>query len=261
MPKQFEEALESTQNDIEVAIKAAQGAVAALKRVQKATQTGDVKPLSRHFEAVDMALERLTETIKMAHEGWQFDTESYLDSGEYFEELMEAAREAGVSIYEMDGKLFCYPCILQVIPRDSVVKVDKKREKRLRPTFFVKQLQKVQNKPMKSKSSAFLESIFTAYTYALAQKGKADMMGIDIQLQDIYNVLTLLPGQKTDYSKQDFTRDIYLLDQSNTTVTKKGFQVSFPSASGTKSPSRCLKIVTRDGHEKLYYAIAFNDVN
>ena len=79
-----------------------------------------------------------------------------------------------------------------------------------------------------------------------------------VRLLDMYNLLTLLPGQSRDYSRQEFARDIYLLDQSGVTTTRDGATVSFPASTGTRVPAATLRIVTQGGQEKLYYGIAFH---
>ncbi|MCD4652768.1 hypothetical protein K8T06_02415 [bacterium] len=261
MTKRFEDALQKTQTDIDVALKAAKASTAVLKKIQKATQTGDIKPMTRLFELVDESMVKLADTINDAREGWDFDADTYFSEGEYFQELIEEAKETGVSLFEMDGRVFCYPCILKLLPNDRVVTIDKKREKNLRPSVFVKKLHAIQSKPPKFKPATFLESLYMAYSAVVAQKGEKAIFGNDIKLLEIYKVLTILPGIAREYSKQDFARDIYLLDQSNIKILKTGFEISFPSASGTKNPSQCLRIITRDGQEKLYHSIAFNDVN
>jgi len=261
MTKRFEDALQKTQTDVEIALKAAKASTAVLKKILKAVQTGDIKPMTRLFESVDESMVKLAETISSAREGWDFDVDTYFTTGEYFGELIKEAREAGVSLFEMDGRIFCYPCILKLLPTDRVVAIDKKREKSLRPSVLVKKLYTIQSKPPKFKPARFLESLCTAYSIIVAQRGKKSFFGAEIKLKDIYKLLTLLPGHSSDYTGQDFTRDIYLLDQSNETITQKGFQLLFVGSTGAKNPSQCYKIITRDGHEKLYYSVTFNEVD
>jgi hypothetical protein len=82
--------------------------------------------------------------------------------------------------------------------------------------------------------------------------------GIVIPLLEIYKLLTLLPGQAKEYSRQEFARDIYLLDQSGVTTTKKGFVISFPASTGTKSTTNTIRVITQEGQEKRYYGISFS---
>jgi hypothetical protein len=62
----------------------------------------------------------------------------------------------------------------------------------------------------------FLDSLRAAYELVIARQGKkADAV---MRLIDVCAVLTLLPGQGREYTKQEFARDLYLLDQSGVTV-------------------------------------------
>jgi hypothetical protein len=81
--------------------------------------------------------------------------------------------------------------------------------------------------------------------------------GTVIPLLEIYELFTLLPNQAKDYSKQGFARDIYLLDRSGVTTTRKGGRVSFPASTGTKTSSRTLSVINERGEEKLYFGISF----
>ena len=91
----------------------------------------------------------------------------------------------------------------------------------------------------------------------VAKHGKdADGRGSVERLVEVYSLLTLLPGQARDYSRQEFARDIYLLDRSGVTETRTR-SVSFDASSGTRSSDSVLHVVTESGEEKTYYGIAF----
>jgi len=80
--------------------------------------------------------------------------------------------------------------------------------------------------------------------------------GRAIPLLDIYELFTMLPGQSRDYSKQEFARDIYLLDSSNVTATKSGAEIRFAASTGTKA-GRVISIIDERGEERKYYAVSF----
>jgi len=108
------------------------------------------------------------------------------------------------------------------------------------------------------KSEAFLESLHDAYSTAVKTRGKErrDTSPI-VPLVEIYNLLTLLPGQAKEYSRQEFARDLYLLNQSGVTTVRSGAVVSFHAARGNEAPSKVIPIVTKDGQAKTYYGISF----
>ncbi len=81
--------------------------------------------------------------------------------------------------------------------------------------------------------------------------------GAPVPLLDLYELLTLLPGSGREYSRQEFVRDVYLLDQSGETTTRTGERIEFHASTGTKLARGAMTIVTQDGREKRYYAISF----
>jgi len=119
-------------------------------------------------------------------------------------------------------------------------------------------LKELQNKPVRFNSKAFLESMYSAYSIAVKTRGKERVRtGLVVPLVEIYRLLTLLPGQSKDYSRQEFARDLYLLDQSGVRNTKNGLVISLHAPSGRERASKLISIVTRDGGVKRYYGISF----
>jgi hypothetical protein len=80
-----------------------------------------------------------------------------------------------------------------------------------------------------------------------------------VRLLDVYGVLTLLPGQSRDYSKAEFARDLYLLDQSGQNVVgSSGRRLRWAASSGTRG-SGVLTTVARSGQQQRYWGIAFEE--
>jgi hypothetical protein len=107
-------------------------------------------------------------------------------------------------------------------------------------------------RPPRFAPERFLETLLRAYRLVLAEKGKTE--GSVAKVVDVHRVLTLLPP--VSYTKQEFARDLHLLDDSGVTQTKGGLRLSFAAATGTKGAS-FLAAVTRSGELKPYYGIAF----
>src|SRR5665811_1932663 len=83
--------------------------------------------------------------------------------------------------------------------------------------------------------------------------------GAVVRLLDVYGVLTLLPGQTKDYSKQEFARDLYLLDQSGlTALVGAGRRLRWAASTGTRQPG-VLTTVARSGQQQRYWGIAFEE--
>jgi hypothetical protein len=82
-----------------------------------------------------------------------------------------------------------------------------------------------------------------------------------VRLLDVYAVLTLLPGQSRDYTKQEFARDLYLLDQSGAiTVGTPGRRLHWAASTGTRQAG-VLSTVARTGQQQRYWGIAFEEVS
>ena len=256
----LETALAKTEADADATLKAAIAAVSSLKKFRKAVQTGNLRELRKTIEATEQAVTALRQQFTNAKEDWNFDEEAYLSNKAFTSEILEAAKQIGLKIFEQDDRLYCYPFLIRILSGECSILIDKMRERRLRPSFLVKHLKDLQSKPPRFKPEAFLESLFSAYEIVVAPRGKELFnTGIVIKLRDIYDLLTLLPGQSKEYSTQEFARDIYLLDQSRVTRTKKGSVVSFPASTGTRSATSTITVITQTGQEKKYYGISFAD--
>ena len=78
-----------------------------------------------------------------------------------------------------------------------------------------------------------------------------------VRLVDVYAVLTLLPGQTRDYTRAEFARDLYLLDQSGEERTgSDGRRLRWAASSGTRQAG-VLTTVARSGQQQRYWGIAF----
>jgi hypothetical protein len=164
----------------------------------------------------------------------------------------------GVNLYEHDGYLFSYPVLLKILHKERAVSIDRIRESRLRPSVLVRRLKEVQNKPLRFKPQTFLEMLFTAYSLVVAGRGKHLIgKGTVIPLLELYQLLTLLPWQASEYTRQEFGRDVYLLDKSGTIATKNCHRANFHASTGVRDVSRTLTVIAQGGREKTYYGISF----
>ena len=259
----LERALDRTEKDAEQTLKAAASVTSALKRVRTAAHVGDLRALNSSFDAAEQALTGLRQALANARLGWDFDEEAYFSSGAYPQELLQMARQMDVRIYEQDERLYSYPSLVRVLPNDRAVLIDKTRERRLRPSVLVSHLRDLQKQPPRFRPEAFLEALYDAYSVAVdaaAGRRKDDLVGVGtaVRLLDLYGLFTLMPGQAREYSRQEFARDVYLLDQSGVRTTRRGMTVSFPASTGTRGQAGAIRVITQSGQEKLYYGVAFH---
>ncbi len=249
----LETALAATQVDAEAATKAANTLTRELKRARTSAATGQVRDLSKALAQAEQLAAELTEQIAKARTAYDVDVSHLMESGAYTKELLAAAAEADVNMFEEDGRLLCYPSLIRILPGDSAIEIDRRRERRIRPSVVVEMLSRAQQAGPRFKPEPFLASLAAAYGLILAKEGKAG--GAVVKLDDVYKVLTLLPGQARDYSKQEFARDLYLLDLTGTTAHADR-TLRWAASTGTKQAG-VLTTVAKSGQRQRYWGIAF----
>lgn len=250
------EQLDAYGKDVAAWLEQAKKAVAAVQRMQKAVVNGNVREIEKLRQAARVAVDALDQRAD-ACPAFIFDAAAYLTpEGDFIPELQAAAERAGVRLTVRDGVIFSYPVLVHLEPELAAVRVEKRLEPNIRPEVLVAQLKKAQARDPKTKPERFIETLFDAYEYVRAKR-RIDAY-IDLPLSQLYQVLTLLPGQEKEYTLLDFTRDIYFLDLSGVTETRKGFRMSLPASTVSRERSaKILKFVTRDGYEKEFAAIKF----
>lgn len=254
----LEKALAKTETDVDATLKAANAVVSSLKRFRSVIKTGSLRELKKTMDSAEQAIAALKQQFSNTKDGWNFDTENYIASKEFLNEILEMSQSLGVKISELDERLYCYPFLIRILPNELAVQIDKTKDKRLRPSTLVSHLKALQNKPVKFKPEMFLESLFSAYEILIKSRGRD---GIVVTLREIYRLLTLLPGQTKEYSLQEFARDIYLLDRSDITMTKKGYRVTLPGvSSGMKGTTAAIRVITQEDQDKRYYGISFSKI-
>ncbi|MGH3712130.1 MAG: hypothetical protein ACRDT4_01490 [Micromonosporaceae bacterium] len=251
----METTLAATEREVDAALRGAAAAVRELKRALGAARSGHVRDLRKSLTAARDAARVLAHDTRVLADGFDFDEQAYLSSGEYVKELLAEAEARGLSIVEDDDRLLCYPSLLRVLPGDAAVEVDKVRDRRLRPSVLVTALARAQERGPRFKAEAFLDSLRSAYELLASRAGKrADAV---VRLVDIWSALTMLPGQRSQYSKQEFARDLYLLDQSGVTRTARSPRtLRWAASTGTKG-SGTLITVARDGQQQRYWGVSF----
>ena len=251
----MEELLTDSQTQASAALKAAGQVQSQLKKVVAAASTGQVRDLRKATAAAVTTCTSLAEQLDALQASYDLDEEAHLAGGGYLKELLAAAKDIGLTIVSDDDRLLSYPSIVRLIPADAAVEIDKVRERRIRPSVLAAHLLAVQQRPPRFKAEAFLESMRRAYDHVVALAEQEP--GAVVRLVDVWSVLTLLPGQAKDYSKQEFARDLYLLDQSGVTSAGKDQRVlRFAASTGTKGAG-VLTTVARTGQQQVYWGVAF----
>lgn len=252
-PGSFEQALNRTEQQADQALKAAEKLVQGLKSVKSAAQKGELRKLRSATDAIRAGLNSLEQQIENTVDSWQFDEDGYLRDG-YTQELLEAAKALGLALAQQDDRLYTYPLLIAVDPARRAVTIDKKAERRINPALLVEILRERAARPARFKADVFLKTVYAAYMRL--PKGPE---GAVLPLVEVHNLLTLIPSVRRDYSLQEFTRDIYLLDDSGVTVLDDGTVMGFHASTGTRLGRGVLHIVTKEGAERRYWGISFSN--
>jgi len=250
----LEDALAALEADAATLLKAVAALGRIAKRAKTAAEHGTVRDIPQALAGAEQLAEDVSESAERLRAGWRFDVETWFTSGAYAKELLAAALEGGVSAFESDDRILCYPVIVQVSTTDTSIVIDKKKERRIRPTVVVAGLSSLQQREPKFKPEAFIESLATAYDFVIAARSMRP--GAPARLVDLHGLLTIMPGSAREYTRPEFARDIYLLDQSGVVTTRRGRRMSLPASALTRSAG-VLRTVTRTGQEKDYAGISF----
>lgn len=255
----FEFALSRTEQDLAKTMEASKKFSNALARLHKSVSTGNLHDLEKQFETAQKLFEPLKQQLQSSRKAWQFDAETYLESGQYEKDLMEAAHESGLNMIQKDSHVLnCYPSVLKLSPKEQILKIGKKRSKHLRPKVVAQIMKEAQKKPPKLNDNAFLEQLFKAYQRIVKSRGKSiDETNPVVSLKEIYKYMNPLPWQAKEYSEDEFARDLYLLEKSGITATEENYAVDFHASTMAKNLSSTLITASEDGSERIYAGIRF----
>ena len=256
----LERACEETQRSIETSLKSVAKLTSVLKAGHKAAQAGDLNTLHKALEELETHLQIVRAETMNAAKSWtlsEADEVSLFAEGGYVREFMTAAERAGLQASEQDGAIVCYPSLVKVDSARRCVFIDRKPYRNVRPSSLVAHLKAVQARPPKFKAAQFLESLYIAWDYARYLRAVGRPPATDVRVAHIYAALTIAPGSSKEYSKPEFGRDLYLLEQSGERVTKKGARVHFGRSTGTKTVGGAITVVAEDGRRVDYSSISF----
>lgn len=251
----LERALAAAEQRAAEAMKLANAVVSELKKVQAAARAGQLPALGSSLDTAASLAAQLSEATTVHRSGWSFDGQAHMESGAFAKEILALAQDRHVKAFEQDDVINCFPSLVRVIPSATAVSIDKKRFAKVRPSVLVDELERLQGLPPRLKVGAFLEALAKAYDIQIARDSKSDEA--TVKVADLYGLFTLLPGQRGEYSKQEFARDLFLLDQSNETTTKAGRTLRWQASTLTKSSSGVMTTVSKDGQLKTYAGVSF----
>jgi hypothetical protein len=244
----LEQSLELFQKQVEASLDDANSLVKRLKKLRAAAVAGDLKEVTK---SLGDSAQAATQAGTAASLEFGFDETGYFPDV-FLTELESAAKALGMNVFARDGKLYCYPLLVRVKPAERAVQIGKKTERGVRPSALAKKLSQLQAKPTRFKPADFLALLHRAYRHCAGSANAAVLT-----LGEIYDVLTLMPGAAKEYTKDDFARDLYLLDSSGVTRLDATTGFCFAASTGTRNAANTFVSIASDGSEKRYYGITF----
>lgn len=254
MSSDFEAELGALDARLEKAQKAAENLVKGLKRVRRSAREGAVSDIVRGLSGLDARLADAQSAARGLAEAWRFDAPAYMADGRFLADLQRAAGEHELKLFERDGRIYCFPLILRLEANQSAVRLGRKIERRIRPSELARILSQAQKRPQRFGEDAFLDLVFRTYRRLAGRQWNATGAGPVVALIDIHDTLTLMPN--ADYPREEFARDLLLIDRRPDTRTRTGERFEFPHGTTTKG-IRPLIVYDEDGAQRAYYGIRF----
>ena len=254
MGSDFEAELDRLDGRLEKAQKAADNLVKSLKRTRRAARDGNVSDVVKGLSGLEAQLADAQSAAADLAGAWSFDTSAYMADGRYLADLQRAAGEMQLELFERDGRIYCFPLILRLEPSQSAVRVGRKIERRLRASGLVRLLAATQKSPQRFRDDAFLDLLWRTYRRLVVREWNGTDPGRVVALTDIHDTLTLLPS--ADYPREEFARDLLLLDRRPDLRTRSGERFEFPHGTTTKGV-RPLIVYDEQGAQRTYYGVRF----
>jgi hypothetical protein len=251
----FEQALSTLENSVVEAAKSADLLSKALRRLLSAVRSGNVQQIEKSLSMLPSLGDEAQAAATDLATRWQFDTRAHLEGG-YLAELLDEAAQAGLTLFERDGRIFAFPLMLRLLPADTAIRIAQTTARDIRPKEVVRKLKVLQDRPQRLNEQRFLELIHRAYQRLAAGDWRRIERGSGpaVLLSEIHEVLTLLPG--SEYAIEEFGRDLLLLDRQPMLRTRDGSGFRF---TGSTLGRTAKKIVIYDeaGNTREFVAIAF----
>jgi hypothetical protein len=231
------------------------------RRLRKAAQEGAVAGFASAIGAVRDDTAKLQEAMVQAAELPAIDMGESFANGTFLAELASAAAAANVTLVQRDGRVTAYPVVLRLEPRVPGVRIGRRLERRVRPSFLASQLRALQQRPNRFNARGFLDRLFKPYQALAAGRdpewrGNRPGEGPLVPLVDLHELLTLLPAAAADYPLEEFLCDLLRLDRQPDSRTGRGQRFELGGSTGTKGARR-LTIFDETGVQHDYYAIRF----
>jgi hypothetical protein len=241
--------------------KQAKALLARVRGLRRKTNAGELASLAGLFDPLPRQIEQLAVALQAARDSLSYDAAAALSDGSYLAELQAEARAQDVVVTERDGRLTAFPLLLKLEARIPAVRIGRKLERGIRPSFLVRRLRQAQA-ASRFDAARFLGQVFNAYAYLAprAQPGwQASKAGDGpvVPLNAIHALLTLHPAAAAEYPREAFACDLLRLNRAPDTSTGGGHRFTLPASTGSKGRNR-LTVFDEHGTEHVYVGVRFS---
>jgi hypothetical protein len=233
----------------------------AVKRLRRLAKEGAIASLPAGIASAKADAEGTSEPLTKAAAALVYDVAGAFAGGAWLDELAVAARDAGVVLVRRDGRVTAYPVALRPDARAQGVRIGRKLEKRIRPSFVAAQLKALQQRPERFNARQLLDWLFVLYESRARAEDPAwrptrPGQGPLVSLADLYDLLTVLPAAGVDYPREEFVADLLRLDRQPDAKDSRGRRFELAGSTGRKGGKR-LTVFDKSGDQHDYYAIRF----
>lgn len=259
--RSLEEMLAALDADLADAEKRAAALLRAARRLRRFAAEGVVAGLPAAITAARADAERIAAPFAKAATALDYDVAQAFASGAWLQELAAAARAADVVLVQREGRVTAFPVALRLDAKAQGVRIGRRLERRIRPSFLARQLKAMQQRPQRFSARQFLDRLFVLYeskarvedtSWRPARAGTGPL----VALADLYDLLTVLPAAAADYPQEEFVTDLLRLDRHPDATTSRGHRFELGSSTGSKGGKR-LTLFDEAGEQHDYYAIRF----
>jgi len=261
LARSLEDTLAALDGHLSDAEKQAVALLKAARRLRRAAREGNVASLPAAIAAAQADAARTGEPFANAAAVLDYDVAEAFASGAWLDELAAAAKAAGVVLVRRDGRVTAYPVALRLDGRAQGVRVGRRLERRIRPSFLAAQLKALQQRPERFNTRQFLDRLFLLYDSKARAEDPAwrptrPGQGPLVALAELHDQMTVLPAAAADYPQEEFTSDLLRLDRQPDATGSQGHRFELGGSTGRKGGKR-LTLFDETGEQHDYYAIRF----
>lgn len=257
----IEEFFQALDHQLRNLTTSAESTVKHTRAAEKGARSGALAAARRSLEASRDAVQGIHSQIEAAEQAMQAVEEGLArDAGSVQREVARLAHQNGVPWLPTEGSnaFVSFPVLVK-FGGDSV-RIDRKLLRSQRPSAIFEAIQKARAGRTDAPAKV-LELVFRAAKVAAGYAGIDDKRlppTFKASAAAVYEVLSL---NAPDYTKEEFTRHLYLLDRNRATELTKSprYRLTFSASTGTRG-NRSFGITDETGHRHDYYVLQFERI-